>query len=401
MLNVFAELEPGALDYPVAREKFELARRASGLWERHLAMLNGHRASVAPLRIDHGTTLLHRERPGSFATKRFDAILQYLEGEGEGFREIDPREVRGLQVEGERVPTRAVVIDDEGRVDARALLEAYDEIFAKHPRIRVIDDEVSSIDARRPTRVGLGSGAMIFSERVVIAAGARTQELVEGLGLHERIPRVIAAAGVAVVLRVAPTVPSTVLRWIDDDELDLYAVPYGDRLYVGATTHVQVRGESEPPVDASRQLVDAVRRKLNPAVSDADKREVLFGWRPVTLDTHPLIGRTSIEGVWLASGTRRDGFHLSPLIAEELARCLMTGAQPFEGLFRPERPLLLEVPRGVALERAVARAGGPVGAARTRVQELYRRAGFESAPFGIPPELLDVYAQGYARPYVR
>jgi len=62
------------------------------------------------------------------------------------------------------------------------------------------------------------------------------------------------------------------------------------------------------------------------------------GNRPVTIDSFPILGKTSLEGLWVLSGTFRDGLHMSPLLATQVAREIVHDEVVFAGIFRPERP---------------------------------------------------------------
>jgi glycine/D-amino acid oxidase-like deaminating enzyme len=63
---------------------------------------------------------------------------------------------------------------------------------------------------------------------------------------------------------------------------------------------------------------------------------VTTGWRPTTADGYPLIGATSVPGLAIASGTRRDGFHLAPVIADHLVQILR--GERGDPRFRPFSP---------------------------------------------------------------
>jgi hypothetical protein len=188
----------------------------------------------------------------------------------------------------------------------------------------------------------------------------------------------------------------------------VYYVPYEDGYgYVGATNHVSVSADPLPSVEAVRGLLSAAIDQVSTSLADAELHKVMVGYRPTTLDTFPLVGRTSIDGVWLASGTKRDGLHLSPKLAEELVTAIDTGTQPFSGVFAPERSLLLEVPKRVAIDRAVTlllaaerrratRSPRNEADVRATVLGAYAQSGLLEHELGIPPELLEMYRAGHA-----
>ena len=61
------------------------------------------------------------------------------------------------------------------------------------------------------------------------------------------------------------------------------------------------------------------------------------GNRPLTVDGFPLIGETSIKGLWTLTGTYREGIHLSSLFAQSLAKEMLDQPALFDNLFKPER----------------------------------------------------------------
>jgi hypothetical protein len=73
---------------------------------------------------------------------------------------------------------------------------------------------------------------------------------------------------------------------------------------------------------------------------EASVLAVQVGNRPVPADGSPLIGPVGIEGVWLATGTYRDGLHQSPLLAKHVAGLIEDGREvvPELAAFTPERP---------------------------------------------------------------
>ena len=434
MLNVFAELEAGALDSPLARARFEAAVAASALWAPHLAALNARLVETAPVRVVPGTHVIAGAGAASKASLdedldddldsvNLDAIAGYLAEYRQRFREVDPRSIEGLAPAASAQPRRALLLEDEGSVSPRHLHRAYDEAFAGMPQLRRFDAEATALSpsgdpSRATTTVQLGDGRVLATRHVLLAAGARTQPLIDALGLHGKIPRLVHGVGVSLVLKTAAALPRTVVRTPRRGlAAGLYLVPYLDgHCYLGATSELRASSSSSsssgPSVRAVHALLGAALEQISPALADAQLHKTLVGARPTTLDGYPLLGQTSIAGVWIASGTKRDGLHLSPKIAVELVAAIAkgttgaAGAQPFAGRFVPERPLLLPPGRAAAIARAVAQrlaiwpaAAGPAPSADelgAQLEELYRGCGLDALDVGIPPELLELYRDGVA-----
>lgn len=421
MLNVFAELEAGALDNPIARAKFDAAVEASRLWDAHLALLNSRLVDTPPLAVNQGTYVVANTVTDGLDDANFDAIIGYLTEYQQRFREIDPRSIKGIKPTPQARPLRAIYLEDEGTVSSKHLHRAYDEAFARTPGVTVFDTEVTQVtpsgdSSRATTTVQTASGATLKTRHVIVAAGTRTQVLVNQLGLQAKIPRLVHGVGVSLILKSQTTVPEKVFRTPNRGlACGLYVVPYPDNYcYVGATNYICPWEVPLPRVQAVHYLLQCAMEQVNTDFYKAEIHKTIVGYRPTTLDTYPLLGRTSIDGFWIASGTKRDGFHLSPKIAAEFLTALDTGAQPFGGTFRPERALLLESRKQPAVDRAVEHiisTGYQHGfrlphsnwepliaeAVRAKVEDAYIKSGLDRHDFGIPAELLDMYRYGHAK----
>jgi len=160
-------------------------------------------------------------------------------------------------------------------------------------------------------------------------------------------------------------------------------------------------------------LLESAINEINENFFDAQLVRVNVGWRPTTQDTYPLLGKTSIGNLIIATGTKRNGFHLSPLISEMMS-ALMMGEDADERLdvFAPERKLIRELsyddaieigieslisqhyqhgykPSNIRMERLVRKGF------RRDLEELHNKVG--ALDWGIPPELINMYKRGYAR----
>lgn len=419
MLNVFAELEAGALDTPTARAKFDAAVAASKMWEGHLGLLNKRLSSVAPVTIQQGTYVVQNAATDRLDDLNYDAIRTYATEYGERFKDIDPGEIEGIKPTAQCRPLRAMLLEDEGAVSSAHLHRAYDEAFSRTENITVIDAPVVSISAGDRIRIlKTKSGQTITARNVVVAAGTKTQDFVDQLGLTAKIPRLVLGVGVSLVLKAANAnaLPKRVFRTPNRGlACGVYVVPYPDNhCYVGATNYICPWEVPLPRIQAVHYLLQAAMEQVNTDFYKGEIAKTIVGNRPTTLDTYPLFGQTSAEGVWIASGTKRDGFHMSPKIADELITAIETGRQPFDGKFVPERSLILEVPKEKAIARAVAHILStgyqhgfrmphsnwePLleGAIRERVEDAYKQCGLANTDIGIPAELLDMYRYGHAK----
>ncbi len=106
----------------------------------------------------------------------------------------------------------------------------------------------------------------------------------------------------------------------------IYFVPRSDgRLVVGSTLE-DVGFDKRIATDTIQRLHHAAIA-LIPALQSAKLHEAWAGLRPGTPDESPILGETSIQGYFVATGHYRDGILLSPITAKLMAQ-LISGEKP-------------------------------------------------------------------------
>jgi len=202
----------------------------------------------------------------------------------------------------------ALLIHDDYRVDSRALARA---LVAAASRDGIVLSEGHPVAALiregdRVVGVTLGDGTRIEAGAVLLAAGAWSPQI-------GSLPRPLGVRPVrGQMLALLPeALPSR--RAIEDG--GTYLVPRDDgRLLVGAT--VEDTGFCEGnTVLGIRTLLDAAAR-LAPSLEGARILEMWSGFRPGTLDGHPILGPDpDVEGLLISTGHYRNGILLAPITA--------------------------------------------------------------------------------------
>ena len=335
MLNVFGEVEAGSLAHPLQRYKFALAREALALWPAwHQAIAAAARAPDAP-GVAPGTTIL-RPREN---TANYTALRAALDEAGEPYAIIDPGGIEGYRP-GAAGAAEAIHIPGEGRVNPRRLLALFERLFAAGGAVSPIEERVASITLGSfdLKSVRLSGGATVTAPKLLIAAGAESGRLIAGIpALRGRVQPLFYGIGAALLFKTSGPAPPHVLR-VDHPGFDhgIHLVPQGEgELYVGATSDVAALPESEARPGRVEALREAAAAHFDQALGSLAPH-VLLGFRPVTADGFPLIGETSVPGLFVLSGTRRDGLHLSPVYARDMADRILGGAGFITG-FEPER----------------------------------------------------------------
>jgi hypothetical protein len=118
----------------------------------------------------------------------------------------------------------------------------------------------------------------------------------------------------------------------------LHVVPAGDgREYFGATNRLVDEVSSITWMADVRFLAQYSMQQLDEQVGRHEVEQWLSGNRPVTLDGFPLIGWLPLSGLYLMTGTYRDGFHCAPLLAAHVANELQGTPGIIDPMFTPMR----------------------------------------------------------------
>jgi glycine oxidase len=167
---------------------------------------------------------------------------------------------------------------------------------------------------------------------VVLAAGAWSREIAGIPAIH--LPPVRPIKGQMLALSMDPANP--LLRhvvWLPRG----YLVPRRDgRLVVGGT--VEERGfDDRITAGGLLALIEGAWRAV-PGIEELPVAETWVGFRPGSRDDAPLLGPSGIDGLVVATGHHRNGILLTPLTAEAISACVLTGRLP-EAVrpFTPER----------------------------------------------------------------
>jgi glycine oxidase len=216
-----------------------------------------------------------------------------------------------------------VYFPDDGRIDPPLLLKAL-RIGAERAGARFSSGALVRrivVEDARATGVLLEDGRVIEAKHVVLAAGSWSA-LVEGSGLPPECVRPARGQIVELLLELPPT--GRVLYGPG-----CYLSPRDDgRMLIGST--LEFVGFS-PGVTALavRDLLTAAIR-LVPRLGRAGLGRAWSSFRPYTRDELPLLGRTPIEGLLLATGHYRNGILLAPITGQVIASAVLGTEPPAE-----------------------------------------------------------------------
>lgn len=343
MLNTFGEITKYTLRSEAGRAKFELCRTALNMWPDWLEGLKGvHGNADIDRSLTHGTTVIHNTKSGMLDDQNFAALQDALKEFDEPYEEVDPHSIVGLHPHPEARPLRAIHMPREGAIDARAVLGGL-ERAAVSLGITTLDVEVGEIltGGGCVSGLALADGVRLEAGTVIIAAGSFSGSLTH-IFEPGAIPAMVAGRGISMMVKrlSEPGFQNTVRSPTRAGACGLHVIPLGNGIdYFGATNEVYDTPSIHADFGNSQLLMQYAREQLDLRLHLADIERWVIGNRPIAVDGFPMIGRTSIDGLILATGTYRDGFHCSPAIAQYVTEDIL-GTNSLSQrlpLFVPER----------------------------------------------------------------
>lgn len=351
MNNCFGEVTTHTDRHPASRAKFAIARQALADWPAWRDMLTDtaapETASALTASVTDGTFIILSSASGRIAEENFEAIRRALAQHHQAHQDVDPSTIEGLNPQRHLRPLRALYLPDEGAVDARCVLAAL-EASAKAHGVQLVPTTARSLAVRSGSVCGvqLAAGDTLAAGTVVVAAGSMSLTILEDVLPPGAVPPMFHGTGLAAITRRPQSggAPETIRTPNRAASCGMHVVPLdARRQYVGATSVISAHPPTGPELGTTADLLQAVTTQIDQDIFYAQVEQWLCGRRPIPLDCFPLIGPVpSLPGLMLATGTYRDGFHCSPVIARHLADTILgshsSSCDADFACLAPERP---------------------------------------------------------------
>lgn len=212
----------------------------------------------------------------------------------------------------------ALHLPDDAQVNPRALAPALSQAAAAAGARFLQGRYVRRVRVAAGVATGVElDGETLHAERVVVAAGSWSG-LVEGAGVPASVVR--PARGQLVAIETRPPL----FRCVLSVEGRGYLVPRRDGTVVAGSTVEMVGFRKEVTVGGLAEILN-LACTLVPALADAPVKDSWSNFRPYTEDHLPVLGTTSVRGLFLATGHYRNGILLCPVTAQAIADLIATG----------------------------------------------------------------------------
>lgn len=355
MNGCFGEVTRTLLASEPGRLKLVMDIQAKGLWARWQERLTQASGMPDGLLSACGThVILNSAGSAQVDSVNYAAIEQALCDYQTPHTPVSVEHLEWVKANDLVRPMQALLIPDENAIDPHLLLEKLDAALLGCGG-EIVEANARSVLTEGHSAIGVSlfSGRHIAARHVVVAAGVDSLALLAGQkDIHARIPPLFAGYGVSLLLRLRPgqRAPRTVIRTPNRAfACGLHCVPRGqDLLYLGATNILSEQPRTQAQVSDVQFLLDCAVDQLNLDLHDASIVDIQVGNRPIPADGFPLLGECGYDGLWLATGTYRDGLHQSPLLANWIAdriegldnrldlSCFTPVREPLQGLARAD-----------------------------------------------------------------
>ncbi|ONI76287.1 hypothetical protein ALI144C_37140 [Actinosynnema sp. ALI-1.44] len=341
MLGTFGEVTADSLRTPASRTRFEIGLRAHERWPDVINRLEPYSSSGFPLQTATESHVVLNAIGAELDTINFEHMIKALDEYDKPWSEIDPKDIPGFKPRTDTRALRAIHVPGEGAVDARGVLAALEVRLDEMGATRINQTVRKLIkDGEAVTGVELDDGHIIEAGAVVVATGARSEALVRTVAEDLELVPMIAGLGFAMLAQRTSGEPfQSVVRTPNRGfACGLHVVPAGPGCeYLGATNRLVDEVSSVTWVGDARYLAQYAMQQLDEQIAQHEVVGWLSGNRPVTFDGFPMIGWLPLPGLYLMTGTYRDGFHCAPLLAQHVANELQGQPGVIDSMFNPVR----------------------------------------------------------------
>ncbi len=341
MLGCFSEVTNDTLRTDASRARFEIGVGAHEYWDSSLKTLQVFAPNNRPLKVADDTYVILNSSGSQLDSIHLDSIIDALESYDKPWEEVDAEAIRGLNPKPNCRAFRAIRLPEEGAVDARAVLSALESKLQARGVV-LVDQSVKQLQCSfgKVNGVQLQDGQLIESDTVVVAAGARSEELIRTADEELDMIPTFAGLGLGIISkRTNGSGFRSVVRTPNRGfACGLHVVPNGNgREYLGATNRIVPHVATGACFEDLSYFTRCAMEQLDENIATHEIEHLLRGNRPITLDGYPLIGSFPVDGLYLMTGTYRDGFHSAPLIAVHMANKMEGLPGVISTLFEPCR----------------------------------------------------------------
>jgi len=415
MFNSFAEVDNNTRGNDIEWQKFLFNKLSTPFWPGFLKQLEAD--SNKKMEYGFGTFVINNHSSDELEDENFKAIIDALTEFNEEFEYVNPAHIANYKPSAFGRAASAIYIKNEGWVNPVLLIDALKAILQKSGRAIFVDDYCQALHRveDRVQYAETGAGFKVEGDAFVLTPGATFSKIVNASNLDLKFPKIFYGVGCSLLLKTGAITLNNCVRTPNrGGACGVYSAPQDHaHTLIGATNLISPEPIDYPNANNVYSLLKSAMEQINTDYFRCELVKTNIGWRPTSEDTLPLIGKTSIGNLVVATGTKRDGLHCSPVISDYLSSLLLGQPPVYDlALFAPEREPVKFYTREEAISIGVRHT---INAAfqhdfvpsKNRMMEdleKYYRQDLEALhdkvgaiEWGIPPEMTNMYRYGHIK----
>lgn len=410
MFNSFAEIDGYTATNEIEFQKFLFNKASTPLWPSLLLEI----AEESGLKLEYGfgTFIINNHASDGLEDENFDSIIKMLKQFNEEFEIVVPASIPKYKPSSMCRAARAIYINKEGWVNPKLLFEALNKILLKSEKVKFVDGYCKSLQKNNKNKIEhviLENGDKITGDIYLMTPGATFSKIINASNLELNLPKIFYGVGCSILLKTEAETLNNCIRTPNRGlACGIYVAPHDiAHTLVGATNLISPIPIDNANIGSVYSLLKSAMEQINSNFFRSEVVKINVGWRPTSEDTLPLIGNTSIPNLIVATGTKRDGLHCSPIISNYISDLIFGKTPEYDlSLFKPERKAVRIYTREDAIKIAVRHTINAayqhdfVPAKNRMVEELEKyyyddlnklhdKVGAHD--WGIPPEMINMY----------
>jgi glycine oxidase len=329
MLNIFSEVDEISYNMPLTQWKLQNWEQAIKHWD----LFFGSDGIVSGTQIftSTGTKLYRKFSP--------ENKLEHLSFE----RQLSIAKQYGV-LDPSSVSDHSFFLPNEPSADSFMVLSMLDAKASE--KISLIDSKVTSlVETDSGCKLVLEESRLLAKkfDQVILCAGSKSSALLNNSSI-DRKPSIHCFNGVGSALLMhseynyvsSPTTQSIIRSPNRGGTCGIHLVQRECGVYVGASSVVTDKDIKLPRIGSVETLIKGAHEELEIPMFIRQSFEIVTGYRPVTQDAVPLVGRIS-ERITCCYGHKRDGFTWAPYIASLISALI------FDQSLTPSQKAYLEL----------------------------------------------------------
>lgn len=346
MNNSYFEIEENFFSNNCDRDRFEISKRATKKWPNFLKKIDVNNKFLKNFK-NCGTYLINNSSANSLEDQNYNLIINKLNEDKQEFYTFDPTKIPGYDPLDKQRAIKSIFLPGEKFLNASLILKkAYQKL--KKNNVKFINFNCERIYDYINSSVILSNKKIVKFDKLIIAAGAESLNLIKNNFYKKGIVQQYYGSGITIDVYNDQVKIKDCIRTPNRGlACGTYIIPQGKNIYrLGSSNKISDKKIFHPDCYSVHGIIDGAICQINQKFKNSKIIKINVGWRPVTINSYPIIGFIKNTKILIVSGTRRDGWHMSPEISDYVAALITNKNYKYKNDYRhfvPYRKYLFKI----------------------------------------------------------